>query len=244
MAAVGAVFFSARAESLRQCYRMNPYDPGCPLKTVDITAEVSDRTGRKSNSGREAEIFASIAIGLDQAPQRVLEQLTDSALELCRADSAGISLEELEAEPAVFRWRTVRGKMAPFIGGTMPRWFSPCGDVLAQQRPIAMRQLTRRYRYAETLGVGFEETLLVPFTVHRRMIGTLWMISHAQPDRFDRDDLRVTALLAGFVGKALESSQRARELAAIASRLESLSSRVEGELSRASRPPQPPPSPN
>jgi hypothetical protein len=54
----------------------------------------------------------------------------NSSLELCGAQSAGISLLEEENGQPIFRWYGVAGEYAPHLWGTTPREFSPCGTVL------------------------------------------------------------------------------------------------------------------
>ena len=60
----------------------------------------------------------------------ILQQLVETALELCGAQSAGISLLEEENGQPIFRWHGVAGEYAPHLWSTTPREFSPCGTVL------------------------------------------------------------------------------------------------------------------
>jgi hypothetical protein len=64
-----------------------------------------------------------------EAPSRVLQDLVDSARELCRAGSASVSLLDPEQGyiKTQFRWMATSGGYAPLVGNTLPRDFSPCG---------------------------------------------------------------------------------------------------------------------
>ena len=59
--------------------------------------------------------------------------LVQLAMELCGAESAGISV--LEPETAQFRWFALRGVLSVFEGATTPRNFSPCGVCLDENAP-------------------------------------------------------------------------------------------------------------
>jgi hypothetical protein len=54
-------------------------------------------------------------------PHRTLQKLTELAIDLRHADSAGISILEPDGRNGVFRWHAVAGRFAAHVGGTMPR---------------------------------------------------------------------------------------------------------------------------
>jgi hypothetical protein len=68
-------------------------------------------------------------------PAEVLPRLVALAMELCEADSAGMSLFESQpGSPGVFRWHYLTGLLTAFSGATTPRDFSPCGVCLDEAR--------------------------------------------------------------------------------------------------------------
>jgi hypothetical protein len=74
----------------------------------------------------------SLAQVMATSPDAVLQKLADTALTLCHADSAGLSLLEEGDQKSNFHWRAIAGQWAPHINGGTPRNFGPCGTVLDQ----------------------------------------------------------------------------------------------------------------
>ena len=112
------------------------------------------------------------------APERILQKLVDTALTLCRAHSAGLSLLEEENGRKIFRWHGVAGVFSPHFWGTTPREFSPCGTVLDTDRVQLMSYLDRHFGYFAQVEPRIAEALLVPFHVDGKAVGTMWVISH------------------------------------------------------------------
>ena len=82
-----------------------------------------------------AEAYRSVARVFADNPDVILQRLVEAATTFCGADSAGISLEEGDGDgPERFRWIAISGTFAPFLGGTTPRFFSPCGTTLDRGR--------------------------------------------------------------------------------------------------------------
>jgi hypothetical protein len=97
------------------------------------------------------------------SPRTTLQRLADTALGLCHAHSAGISLLEDEDGRKIFRWHALAGRYAPHLWGTTPREFSPCGTVLDRDTPQLMHYLERHYTYFEQVSPQIVEALLIPF---------------------------------------------------------------------------------
>ncbi|CAM2800071.1 ATP-binding protein [Rariglobus hedericola] len=179
--------------TLQSACRMNT------LEDIDITSELSSRSAREPDFKAENEALVKIVRALETAPETILQVLVDTALSLCDADSAGISIEEMDGENEVFRWHATAGVFAPFKGGTLPRRFSPCGVVLDRNEVHLMEDPERFYPYIANLKTPIREVLLTPFYRQGVAIGTIWIISHTNPRPFDKEDLRVIETLARFV---------------------------------------------
>src|SRR5204863_8437349 len=108
---------------------------------------------------------------------------------LCSAHSAGISLLHEDAQN--FYWRTVTGRWAAYVGGTLPRALSPCGTVLDRNAPQLFSHPERHFPCLVSTLPTFEEGLLIPLYVAGRAAGTIWIIAHDASRRFDAEDLRV-----------------------------------------------------
>ena len=140
------------------------------------------------------------------SPECILQKLVDTALNLCRAHSAGISLLEEEKGRKIFRWHGIAGVYAPHLWGTTPREFSPCGTVLDTDRMQLMSYLDRHFSYFAEIEPRIAEALLVPFHVDGEAVGTIWVISHDHETRkFDAEDARVLNTLGEFAAAAYKA---------------------------------------
>ncbi|MEX2559315.1 MAG: hypothetical protein WD403_05335, partial [Pirellulales bacterium] len=105
-------------------------DSRVPLEAVISTAELTRRETRPADYEAESRALAGLMDAMASSSGNVLRTLAETALDLCGAHSAGISILEEENGRMIFRWHAVAGRWAGFIGGTMPRQISPCGTVL------------------------------------------------------------------------------------------------------------------
>lgn len=200
----------------------NPFLPGCPLEEIIITQELGKRTGRSVPAADQQVAVNALTEAMASTPERVLAVLADQALRLCAAHSAGISVEDLSGTPPVFRWHAVAGRMASFVGGTMPRDFSPCGETVARRETVLMRGLIRHYPYAAQLNIGMEEALLVPFFIGGRAVGTVWILAHDTSRIFTAEEARVLERLSEFAAAAVTVINNTSRLASSSARLEKL----------------------
>src|SRR5688572_7709323 len=118
------------------CHRLQERHDGSPAHlptdlsgmTLDDRLTTADLARRPDHAAENGALVA-LAAEMAASPATILQKLADSALELCAADSAGVSVLEAEGGQEVFRWRAAAGAFAPHLGGTMPRHASPCGVV-------------------------------------------------------------------------------------------------------------------
>src|SRR5262245_66120227 len=82
------------------------------LDAVLKTEELAQRSFRPPDFEGESRALAALARELASNPQNILQKLVETALALCRADSAGISILEPGSDPAVFRWHAIAGGFA------------------------------------------------------------------------------------------------------------------------------------
>ena len=142
-----------------------------------------------------------LARALARSHDKVLQQLVESALALCGAQSAGVSLIEYEGTDKVFRWHAVAGRWSRYLMGSMPRNASPCGIVVNRHAAQVMPNPELYFPamlLAEPLAT---EALLVPFDVMGETVGTVWVVSH-DDTQFAADDLRMIACLSDFAAAA------------------------------------------
>ncbi len=198
------------------------------VEEVVTTAELATRPSRAPDYRAESEALVALSRHLADSPKTILQKLVDTALVLCEAQSAGISIEENCEGKDIFRWHATAGELAPFTGGTMPRNFSPCGMTVDSRKTQMMRDPVRFYPYIAGLNIPVHEVLLVPFTFGGKVVGTVWIVCDGSSRRFDAEDGRVVSSLAQFASTAtetlatLEAAEKAKlELKEVGAKLES-----------------------
>ena len=176
-----------------------------PLDAVISTEALIHRTARKPDFEALSNALIRLAKSLVSSPSGILQELVQSALELCSAHSAGISLLEEENGKMIFRWHAIAGRLAPHLWGTTPREFSPCGTVLDTDAVQLMSGLDRHFTYLATVEPRVVEALLIPFHVGGVAAGTIWVISHDRARQFDAEDARVITVLGEFASAAYQA---------------------------------------
>lgn len=163
------------------------------IADVDIRSELLSRPHRSPDHQAEAHALAGLARQMSENPREMLQALAEAALDLCHADTAGISL--LEGD--VVRWEALAGVFAGKRNETMPRDASPCG-VCIDQDATQLMHLPDRCFPALINEPRFVEALLLPFHLKGRPIGTVWVVAHGFDRHFDREDQRLIGVLAQF----------------------------------------------
>jgi PAS domain-containing protein len=185
------------------------------------TAELARRPSRPSDYAAENHALVALMRELATTPDTILKALSNTALTLCCAHSAGFSLLEDGDQKNNFYWHAIAGQWAPHVGRGTPRDFGPCGTVLDRKTAMLCSHPERDFPYLWEVSPLLNEGLLLPFYVDGEAIGTIWVISHDESRRFDAEDLRVMTNLATFAetaykvrlsrNKSIEANQRLRE---------------------------------
>ncbi|MHB8525876.1 MAG: PAS domain S-box protein [Candidatus Acidiferrales bacterium] len=187
--------------------------PAAPLESVVTTAELARRHPRPADYEAENRALVSLMHELSNPSGNVLQKLADTVLELCEAQSAGISiLEEDENGRKIFRWHATAGKWSKFLGGTMPREISPCGAVLDRNIPLLLSHPERHFPFPPEVVPPINEVLLVPFHVADEAVGTIWVIAHDDARKFDREDERLITSLGKFASVAHQTKRSGHAL--------------------------------
>ena len=187
-----------------------PRRPTATLAEIDIGPTLGTLPRRSANYEREDRAYAALAMEMAENPRNLLQKLVEVAVDLCQAHTAGISL--LDGD--VFRWEAVAGVFAAARGGTMPRNESPCG-VCIDRDAVQLMHLADRCFPALLAEPRFVEALLIPFHHHGKAIGTVWVVSHSEERKFDKEDERVVRILSRFASagwqlwKAYEAADEA-----------------------------------
>jgi len=192
------------------------------LEEIDILSEFATRPQRLPDYRSEHEAMATLAMEMASNPRNMLQKLVETARELCKADSAGISL--LTGDH--FQWQALSGALASFPSATMPRDASPCGECINRNAPQLMHMPIRHFPLIP-MEPRIVELLLIPFHDHGKPVGTIWIVAHNEERKFDREDERIVRSLAQFASAgwqlvkaseaAIESNRKKDEFIAVLS---------------------------
>ncbi len=141
------------------------------------TAELSRRPSRPPDHAAENRALVALARELATSPDGILQKLAETALALCRAHSAGLSLLEEGDRKRNFHWRAIAGHWAPHVNGRTPRNFGPCGMVLDRNVALMCSHPERDFPYfgevKPVLGGSTADSLLCPGRSRRHHLGRL-----------------------------------------------------------------------
>jgi two-component sensor histidine kinase len=185
-----------------------------PIPAAIAEVFITDRLVSRPETGpdylREKLAIQDLANEMAEHPDAVLPRLVKLAMDICGADSAGVSVLDNEAKR--FRWRGLQGALSVFEGGTTPRHHSPCGICLDCDGPVLMERPERVYDWIADANIAVPELLLVPLLVKGgEPLGTLWVVAR-RGQQFDRGHVRVLSELAAFTGIALRMIQSEERL--------------------------------
>lgn len=186
---------------------MNRGDADRDESSVIITDELDRRPSRAPDHEAEARALTSLAEAMSTNPGTVLQHVVEAAMALTRSDSAGISMLEPGGENGTFRWVATTGAWSPYRDGTMPREASPCGEVIAREAVLLMKNPERMFPVLLQAEPGIGEGLLAPFHLGGVPVGTVWTIKHDTGDHFEAEDARILTSLARFASAAQQMVQ-------------------------------------
>ena len=184
------------------------------LEVVDIVHDEAFHL-RKIHSRNAAVQLAGIrriARAFVDDPEHILQDLVESAIDLCGADSAAISLvREDGTDEQFYHWVASAGVYKGFLDAMLPKYPSACGLCLERNRPQRIR-VTQRF--FEILGVEARpvtDGLLLPWRVGRTA-GTIFVMAHERSEAFDSEDLFVMEMLADFAAMGVRQIEQRKQL--------------------------------
>lgn len=178
------------------------------LEKVLVTYKLDQRPSRAPDYEAVNKAIQAMDALVAESPKEILQQLVDTALSLCRADSAGVSILEAHSTSDNFRWHAIAGKFAHNVGGGMPRWSSPCGTVLDRNCALLFQRPEFHFSYQTLVEPPIVEALLVPFHLNQKPVGTVWIIAHTPDRQFDNEDVRILTSLTQFAARAVSAMTR------------------------------------
>ena len=175
------------------------------LQSALSTEELNRRPSRPPDYAAENRALMALTREMATSPAGILQKLAETALTLCCAHSAGLSVLEEVDQKKNFHWRAIAGEWASHLNGGTPRDFGPCGAVLDRNVALVFSHPERDFPYFADVRPLLEEGLLIPFYIGGEAAGTIWVVSHNESCRFDAEDLRVMTNLGMFAAAAYQT---------------------------------------
>ena len=145
-------------------------------------------------------------------PNTILQELVNAAVELCGADSAGISVERDNATDSNFyHWVATAGEYSGFLNAILPRYPSACGICLERGRPQLFRVSQRFFDILGVTAPPVTDGVLLPWEVDGTR-GTIFVMSHTQREAFDTQDVAFLEMLADFAALGVRQQRQQKVL--------------------------------
>jgi GAF domain-containing protein len=194
---------------------------GTALNSADTGLEVSDLHSDPAFAKRRLHIrdVATQIEGMDRLatafvlnPDTILQELVNAAVDLCGADSAGISLEREDGtDDNFYHWVATAGAYSGFLNAMLPRHPSACGLCLERGRPQLFRVTQRFFDIMGVDAPTVTDGILLPWQVDDTR-GTVWIMAHGRTDAFDADDSRMMQVLANFAAMGVRQQRQQKLL--------------------------------
>jgi signal transduction histidine kinase/CheY-like chemotaxis protein len=179
---------------------------------VLVTERLCERPGRILDFASENAALVALAGALTLQDDYFLQSLAEHALDLCGAQSSGISvLRAPEDGEACFDWVAAAGLCAPYRNATSPIDDSPCGISVALGATQLYSYPQRHFSFLQGPGPEVVEGLVVVIPSLDAAHGTIWVMSHNEDKKFDQEDCRVLTSLAAFASAALTLRRSRRQ---------------------------------
>jgi len=138
----------------------------------------------------------------------------NAAVDLCGADSAGISIEKEDGtDHEFYRWIATAGAYSSFLNAILPRYPSACGLCLERGHP---QHFTVSKKFFDILGVEaplVTDGILLPWKTEDTR-GTIFVMDHGRTEAFDENDARLLTMLADFAAMGYRHQKQQTRLVA------------------------------
>ncbi|ADW67438.1 GAF domain-containing protein [Granulicella tundricola] len=189
-----------------------PVDTGLEVLELSTDPSFTARQLHTRDLAVQMEGMRRLTHAFVSSPETILQELVNAAIDLCGADSAGISVEqENRTEENYYRWVATAGEFAGFLNATLPHHPSACTLTLERGRPQLFRVTKPFY---DLLGVSapvVTDGLLLPWQADDTR-GTIYVVAHGRPEAFDSEDLRLMQVLADFAAMAVRHQSQQKTL--------------------------------
>jgi hypothetical protein len=186
------------------------------LEVLDLRTDTAfaTRNLHTRDIGAQMGGLRRLSRALLENPETILQELVSAAVDLCGADSAGISIEREDGSDLEFyHWIATAGDYSGFLNAILPRTPSACGVCLERGHP---QHFTVSKKFFDILGVEaplVTDGILLPWKTEDTR-GTIFVMAHGRTEAFDENDTRLMTMLADFAAMGYkQQKQQARLIA-------------------------------
>ena len=168
------------------------------LEVIDLIsyAPFNERAVRARDHACQNQLIQRMGRAVQENPLTILQELVSVAVELCGADSAGISIEREEAtESNYYEWVATAGEYTAFLNVVLPRQPSACGVCLERGRPQLFRVGQAFFDLMGVTAPLVTDGILIPWQVET-LRGTIFIMAHSRAEAFDAEDCKLMQALA------------------------------------------------
>lgn len=187
-------------------------DTGLEVLDLDTHSEFAARRLHPRDLSLQMEGLRRLTHSFVRSPETILQELVNAAVDLCGADSAGISFETKEKSDAnYYQWVAAAGQYNAFLNAALPRYPSACGICLERGKPQLFRV---GQRFFDMLGIEaplVTDGILLPWQVDETR-GTIFIMAHGRTEAFDKDDGQMMRVLADFAAMAVRHQRQQQAL--------------------------------
>ena len=186
------------------------------LEVLDLRTDsaFAKRTLHSRDIGLQMAGLQRLSRALLENPETILQELVNAAIDLCGADSAGISVEKADgSDQEFYHWVATAGDYSGFLNAILPRSPSACGVCLERGHP---QHFTVSQRFFDILGVEaplVSDGILLPWKTEDTR-GTIFVMSHSRTEAFDEGDVRLMTMLSDFAAMGYRQQKQHARLVA------------------------------
>lgn len=181
---------------------------GLGVTDLRVDSAFSARDVHKRDIGSQMVGLQRLSQALLERPDTILQELVAAAVDLCGADSAGISIEkENGSDSEFYHWVATAGVYSNFLNAVLPRHPSACG--LCLERGHA-QHFTVSKKFFDILGVEaplVTDGILLPWSAEGTR-GTIFVMAHGRTEAFDENDARLMTMLADFAAMGIRQQKQ------------------------------------
>jgi hypothetical protein len=193
---------------------VNPTQTGLEVIDLQSYPEFKARKFRVRDDAAQIEGMDRLARAFVEKPEAILQELVNLAVELCGADSAGITMERQDkdcSDERIYEWVATAGEYAHFLNARLPPTPNPCRICLERGGPQLFRV---SQPFFDLIGVEaplVTDGLLLPWEVDETR-GTVWIIAHGRTEAFDGNDCRLMEVLANFAAMGVRQQRQQKSM--------------------------------